>query len=49
MKYFQNIDFFTLINPFQATGSFIYPLKMSENLWLSDVFRDIETESRRES
>ena len=27
------------INPFHATGIFLYPLKKSENLWFSDVFR----------
>ena len=28
-----------IIYPFHATGLFLYPLKTSENLWLSDVFR----------
>ena len=28
-----------LINPFQANVPFLYPLKTSENLWFSDVFR----------
>ena len=27
------------INPFQATDPFLYPLKTSENLWFSDVFK----------
>ena len=27
------------INPFQANTPFLYPLKTSENLWFSDVFR----------
>ena len=27
-------------NPFHAIDLFIYPLKISENLWYSDVFRD---------
>ena len=27
------------INPFFATGLFLYPLKISENLWIADVFR----------
>ena len=33
--------FFVLksINPFHASGLFWYPLKASENLWFSDVFR----------
>ena len=26
------------INPFHATGLFLYPLKTSENLWFSNVF-----------
>ena len=28
------------LNPFHATGLFRYPLKISENLWFSDVFRE---------
>ena len=28
-----------LINSFHATCLFLYPLKTSENLWFSDVFR----------
>ena len=28
-----------LLNPFHATGFFLYPLKTLENLWFSDVFR----------
>ena len=27
------------MNPFHATGPFLYPLKSSENLWFSDDFR----------
>ena len=27
------------INSFHATGLFLYPLKATENLWFSDVFR----------
>ena len=27
------------LNPFHTTGLFQYPLKTSENLWFSDVFR----------
>ena len=30
----------TYINPFPATGLLLYPLKTSENLWFSDVFRE---------
>ena len=29
----------SILNPFHATGLFRYPLKTSENLWFSDVFR----------
>ena len=28
-----------VINPVQSNVSFLYPLKTSENLWFSDVFR----------
>ena len=27
------------VNPFHATGLFLYPLKRTENLWFLDVFR----------
>ena len=27
-------------NPLNATGRFLYPLKTSENLWFSDVFKE---------
>ena len=30
---------FDIVNLFHATGLFPYPLKTSENLWFSDVFR----------
>ena len=30
-----------LFNPFHATDIFLYPLKTSENLWFSDVFRGV--------
>ena len=29
----------TNVNPSHATGVFLYPLKIPENLWFSDVFR----------
>ena len=29
-----------LLNPFHATGLFLYLLKTSENLWFSDTFRE---------
>ena len=32
-------DLVDLFNPFYATGLFLYPLKASENLWFSDVFK----------
>ena len=37
IQYFHNgnID----LNPFHAIGLFLYPLKISENLWFSYVFR----------
>ena len=28
-----------LLNPFYSSVTFLYPLKTSENLWFSDVFR----------
>ena len=31
--------FYDYIDPFHATGIFLYPLKTSENLWFSDVIR----------
>ena len=31
--------FGNFFNPFYAIGLFLYPLKTSENLWFSDVFR----------
>ena len=36
---------YTFINPFHATGLFWYPLKTSENLWFSDVFRGYQKRS----
>ena len=30
-----------ILKPFQANVPFIYPLKTSENLWFSDVFRGV--------
>ena len=32
-----NIDF-KWINPFHATGLYLYPLKTSEKLWFPDIF-----------
>ena len=38
-EYLMNIDIVTLkINPFHATGLFLYPLKKSENQRFSDTF-----------
>ena len=31
-----------LFNPFQSSVTFLYPLKTSENLWFSDVFRGVQ-------
>ena len=41
MQHFLINKFITIrfINPFHATGLFRKPLKTSENLWFSDVFR----------
>ena len=36
-KYFNRAVY--LLNPFHATGLFLYPLKTSEKLWFSDIFR----------
>ena len=36
---------FSLNNPFHATDLFWYPLKTSENLWFSDVFRRYQKRS----
>ena len=39
-NFFKNcFNRFWVINPFHVTGLFQYPLKTSENLWFSDVFR----------
>ena len=39
MQHLRKCDVLPTINPFHATGIFRYPLKTSENLWFSDVFR----------
>ena len=36
---------FDYLNPFHATDLFWYPLKTSENLWFSDVFRGCQKRS----
>ena len=33
------VNLYIVINPFYATGLFLYPLKTSENQRFSDVFR----------
>ena len=33
------------VNPFHANFPFLYPLKTSENLWFSDVFRGYTNET----
>ena len=35
----QVLGIFFSINSFYTTGLYLYPLKTSENLWFSDVFR----------
>ena len=35
----QVINLYLLLNPFQATCLFLYPLKTSKNLWVPDVFK----------
>ena len=35
----KNLDFVIFINPFHATGLFLYPTKTLENQVFSDVFR----------
>ena len=37
-----------VLNPFHATGLFRYPLKTSENLWFSDIFRSVERDQWHE-
>ena len=37
--YEKGFHFTHLLKPFHATGLFLCPLKTSENLWFSDVFR----------
>ena len=39
---------FDYLNPFHATDLFWYPLKTSENLWFSDVFRGCQKRSDME-
>ena len=34
------------LNPFNATGLFLYPLKTPENLWSPEVFRGMERDQR---
>ena len=34
-----NVPYTIVINPLQPSVAFLYPLKISENLWFSDVFR----------
>ena len=38
----------SILNPFHATGIFLYPLKKSENLWFSDALRGIEKDQWHE-
>ena len=34
-----------LTNPFHATSLFLYPMKTSETLWFSNVFRGVQRET----
>ena len=36
-----NFEHFRYINPFQANAPFLYPLKMSENFWISNFFQGL--------
>ena len=38
-EYFKNSFIPNVVNPFHVNVPFLYSLKMSENLWFSDVFR----------
>ena len=35
----------SVLTPFHAAGLFLYPLKTSQNLWFSDVFRGAQKEN----
>ena len=37
---FMTIFLIPFLNPFQANVSFLYPLKIPESLWFSNVFRE---------
>ena len=39
-KYAFKNNWTNFFNPFHATGLFLYNLKISENLWFSDIFRE---------
>ena len=36
---FRNKNKINAFDQLQTTGPFLYPLKISENLWFADVFR----------
>ena len=38
MTFYESIT----VNPFHVTGLFLYPLKISEKFWFSDVFKGVE-------
>ena len=38
MTFYESIT----VNPFHVTDLFLYPLKILENFWFSDVFKGIE-------
>ena len=44
-RYTTGMKWVNHVNPFHATGLFWYPLKTSENLCFSDVFRGVSKET----
>ena len=46
--FYENIQRLLVIDPFHATRFFQSPVKTSENLWSSDIFRGIERDQWHE-
>ena len=45
-EYLLFFEYFSMfINPFHVNLSLLYPLKNSENVWFSDVFREYRNEA----
>ena len=45
-KYLDAGKYYRLVtNPFHATSLFLYPMKTSETLWFSNVFRGVQRET----